>query len=63
MALASSDKETALTEHETPAGVLRNKRRQRLRSYAIAWALFALAVMFFLVTIVRLGANVANRPL
>ncbi len=39
------------------------KRRQRLRSLAIAWALFALAVMFFLVTIVRLGANVANRPL
>jgi hypothetical protein len=38
------------------------KRRQRLRSLAIAWALFALAVMFFLVTIVRLGANVANRP-
>src|SRR5208337_2473598 len=39
------------------------KRRQRLRSMAIAWALFALAVMFFLVTIVRLGANVANRPI
>jgi hypothetical protein len=38
------------------------KRRQKLRSIAIAWALFALAVMFFLVTIVRLGANVANRP-
>ncbi len=40
-----------------------DKRRRRLRSFAIAWALFALAVMFFLVTIVRLGANVANRPL
>ncbi len=39
------------------------KRKQRLRSLAIAWALFALVVMFFLVTIVRLGANVANRPL
>ena len=39
------------------------KRRQRLRSIAIAWALFAVAVMFFLVTIVRLGANVANRPI
>jgi hypothetical protein len=38
------------------------QRRQRLRSLAIAWALFALAVIFFLVTIVRLGANVANRP-
>jgi hypothetical protein len=39
------------------------RRRQRVRSLAIAWALFALAIMFFLVTIVRLGANVANRPL
>ena len=39
------------------------KRRQRLRSIAIAWALAAIALMFFLVTIVRLGANVANRPL
>jgi hypothetical protein len=39
------------------------KRRQRLRSLAIAWALFALALLFFLVTIVRLGSNVANRPL
>ena len=39
------------------------KRRQRLRSIAIAWALAGIALMFFLVTIVRLGANVANRPL
>ncbi len=39
------------------------KRRQRLRSLAIAWGLAAMAIMFFLVTIVRLGANVANRPL
>ncbi len=39
------------------------KRRQRLRSIAIAWALAAIALMFFLVTIVRLGANVAHRSL
>ena len=39
------------------------KRRQRLRSIAMAWALAAIALMFFLVTIVRLGANVANRAL
>lgn len=37
-------------------------RKRRMRSLALAWALFALVVMFFLVTIVRLGANVANRP-
>jgi hypothetical protein len=70
MALDSSDNGQPLTsdvdpvEHEvTPEQAeVDNKRRQRLRSIAIAWALFAMAVMFFLVTIVRLGANVANRP-
>lgn len=38
------------------------KARRRARSIAIAWALGAMAVLFFVVTIVRLGANVANRP-
>jgi hypothetical protein len=40
-----------------------SKRRQRLRSIALAWALVALAVLFFVITIVRLGGNVVNRPL
>ncbi len=39
------------------------QRRQRMRSIAIAWILAALVVLFFIVTIVRLGGNVANRPL
>ncbi|HWM30487.1 MAG TPA: hypothetical protein VNO69_02125 [Methyloceanibacter sp.] len=39
------------------------KRRQRTRSIAIAWILAALAALFFIVTIVRLGGNVADRPL
>jgi hypothetical protein len=38
------------------------KRRQRTRSIAIAWILAALAILFFVVTIVRLGGNVADRP-
>jgi hypothetical protein len=37
------------------------KRRQRMRSLAIAWILAALVVLFFIVTIVRLGGNVADR--
>jgi len=37
------------------------RKRQRMRSIAIALALAAFATMFFLVTIVRLGGNVANR--
>ena len=69
MALGSDDREQApapeAAEDDAAPVVLTDeaKRRQRLRSLAIAWALFALALMFFLVTIVRLGANVANRPL
>lgn len=39
------------------------QRRQRMRSVAIAWILAALVVLFFIVTVVRLGGNVANRPL
>jgi hypothetical protein len=39
------------------------KRRQRMRSVAIAWILAALVVLFFIVTIVRLGGQVAVRPL
>ncbi len=39
------------------------KRRQRLRSIAIALALGALAALFFAVTIVKLGPDVFRRPL
>jgi predicted nucleic acid-binding Zn ribbon protein len=39
------------------------KRRQRMRSLAIAWILAALVILFFIVTIVRLGGKVADRPL
>jgi hypothetical protein len=38
------------------------KNRRRARSIAIAWALGAMVVLFFVVTVVRLGANVVNRP-
>ena len=39
------------------------KRRQRKRSLAIAWILVGLVVLFFIVTIVRLGGNVAVRSI
>ena len=38
------------------------KKRRRSRSIAIAWALVAMMALFFVVTIVRLGSNLANRP-
>jgi hypothetical protein len=39
------------------------RRRRRRRSLAIAWVLGGLVALFFVMTLVRLGANVANRPL
>jgi hypothetical protein len=39
------------------------QRRRRMRSVAIAWILAALVVLFFIVTIVRLGGHVADRPI
>lgn len=39
------------------------RRRQRARSIAIAVALAGLVALFYLVTIVKLGPGVMNRPL
>jgi hypothetical protein len=39
------------------------KRRRRARSIAIGIALGALALLFYIVTIVKLGPGVLNRPL
>jgi predicted nucleic acid-binding Zn ribbon protein len=39
------------------------KRRQRRRSMAIGWTLAILVILFFIVTHVRLGANVADRQM
>jgi hypothetical protein len=39
------------------------RKRQQTRSLAIALGLVALGVLFYLVTIVRLGGSVFNRPL
>ena len=39
------------------------RRRQRMRSWAIAGVLIFLVIAFYAATIVRLGGNVMNRPL
>lgn len=39
------------------------RRRQRRRSIAIAAMLMGLVVLFYLVTIVRMGGNVAKRAM
>lgn len=38
-------------------------RKRRQRNLAIAWTLAAFILLFFVVTIVKLGGNVANRPM
>jgi hypothetical protein len=39
------------------------KRRRRARSIAIALTLGALVLLFYIVTIVKLGPNVLTRPM
>ncbi len=53
--------ETREEQHREEDRILR--KRQRKRSIALAWGLVALATLFFIVTIVRLGPMVGNRPL
>jgi hypothetical protein len=58
--------EHAMTEPENDEGIVlteEQKRRRRARSIAIALTLGALVVLFYVVTIVKLGPAVFNRPL
>lgn len=53
-------------DEREPDGVVltpEQQRRRRARSIAIAVALAALAALFYVVTIVKLGPGVLNRPL
>jgi hypothetical protein len=47
---------------ENPDGEAQ-RRRRRNRSYAIAAILAGLVALFYVMTIIRLGGNVADRPL
>jgi hypothetical protein len=56
----------AMTEKPSEPGIVlteEQKRRRRARSVAIALSLGALALLVYLVTIVKLGPGVLNRPL
>ena len=58
--------ETAMHERREDEGIVlteEQKRRRRARSIAIALSLGALVLLFYLVTIVKLGPGVLNRPL
>jgi hypothetical protein len=39
------------------------RRRRRVRSIVLALVLAALALLFYAVTVVKLGPNVLNRPI
>ena len=47
----------------TPGPASRDLQRQRSRSIAIALALAALVILFYVVTIARMGPHFLNRPL
>lgn len=49
--------------HDHPVLSPEEQRQRRIRSVAIAWTLAALVILFFLVTLVRLGSNVAHSSL
>ena len=53
------------TPEQKPAPVFTEQelKIRRSRAVAMAWVLAALVVLFFIVTIVKLGPNVLNRPL
>jgi len=55
MSVAMDDDGIRLTKEQ--------QRRRRARSVAIALALAALVVLFYVVTIVKLGPGVLDRPL
>ena len=48
---------------EAPHWTEEQIKRRRQRNLAIAWALVGFIALFFIVTIVKLGGNVANRPI
>ena len=51
-----------MNDNPEAGSVEAGKRRQRMRSIAIALALGGLVLLFYAATIVRMGGNVLNRP-
>ena len=52
-----------MSEDRRPALSPEELKRRRSRSIAIALALAALALLFYVVTIAKMGPQVLNRPL
>jgi hypothetical protein len=59
-----SDRKDEREPHLEPVSLTEGeRRRQRRRSIAIAVMLLSLVVLFYLVTIVRMGGSVAKRAI
>lgn len=63
MSVAMAGSDIPETRKDPAGEAAMRARRQRARSIAIALALAALVVLFYLVTIVKLGPGVMERPL
>ncbi len=59
--MVSAMADTKITKPDTPADAA--AARQRSRSIAIALGLVFMVVIFYLITIFKMGANVLNRSL
>lgn len=58
-----SDKNETTTQEDTPIWTEELLKQRRKRAAIMAVALLVFVGLFFWVTLVKLGANVANRPL
>ena len=64
--MGSQDESVSMDEQMHENGVVltaEQLRRRRARSIAIALSLGALVVLFYVITIVKIGPNVLTRPM
>jgi predicted nucleic acid-binding Zn ribbon protein len=65
-AACCEEQDAGMDDNDSEKGIVlseEQKRRRRARSIAIALALGALVLLFYVVTIVKLGPGVLQRPL
>lgn len=65
-AACCEEQDVGMDDNDSENGIVlseEQKRRRRARSIAIALALGALVLLFYVVTIVKLGPGVLRRPL
>ena len=65
-AVRCEEQDAGMGDKDSEQGIVlteEQKRRRRARSIAIALALGALVLLFYVVTIVKLGPGVLRRPL